>query len=178
MNKKKVLGFTLVELMVTIAIVGILASMAVPSFSKMIERNRLKEVAEGLKSDLMFARTESIKRNQNIFVNRVTGNNGTWFYGFNTSACDSSEATTTEADFCTAKRVLGSNYSQTNLISQSGPTTFSFRRGTANAGYTCFSTTNYRLRVKISNTGRITVCTNTGSAAVIGYESCIAAQQC
>jgi len=178
MNKKQGLGFTLTELMITIAIVGIVASMAVPSFQDMIERNRLKEAVEGLKSDLMFTRTEAIKRSQNIIINRVTGNNGAWFYGMNTIACDAAEGTVTESDYCSIKRVIGTAYSQTNLISHSGNTTFTFRRGTATAGNTCFSTTNYKLRVTVSNTGRITVCTNTGSAAVIGYESCPAAQQC
>ena len=178
MNKKYGRGFTLTELMITVAIVGIVASLAVPSFQDMIERNRLKEAVESLKSDLMFARTEAIKRSQDIIINRVTGNNGAWFYGMNTIACDAAEGTSTELDYCSIKRIMGTAYSQTNLISQSGNTTFTFRRGTANAGNTCFSTTNYKLRVKVSNTGRITVCTNTGSAAVIGYESCPTTQQC
>jgi len=178
MNKKQSLGFTLTELMVTVAIIGVLASIAVPSFQDMIERNRLKEAVESLKSDLMFARTEAIKRSQNISVNRITGNSGEWFYGLNTSACDSSETVTTESDFCTVKRISGIAFNQVNLISESGNTTFSFRRGTANAGNTCFSTTNYRLRVKVSNSGRITVCTNTGTEAVGGYGSCPADQQC
>jgi len=178
MKKKQHLGFTLTELMITVAIIGILASIAVPSFQDMIERNRLKEAVEGLKSDLMFARTEAIKRSQNIIVNRVTGNNGTWIYGMATIACDASETDSTALDYCSLKRVVGSAYSQTNLISQSGNTTFTFRRGTALAGNTCFSTANYKLRVKVGNVGRVTVCTNTGSTAVGGYESCPAGQQC
>ena len=51
MHKKQDLGFTLVELMITVAIVGIVSSIAVPSFSRMLEQNRLKEVAGALKSD-------------------------------------------------------------------------------------------------------------------------------
>lgn len=99
MNKKQSLGFTLTEFMITIAIVGILASLAVPSFQRMIERNKLKKAAESLKSDLMFARTEAIKLSQDIIVNRVTGNNGAWFYGLNTSLCDASQSTTTAETF-------------------------------------------------------------------------------
>jgi len=186
MKKINNVGFTLLELMLVVAIAGVLASIAVPSFSKMIERNRLKEAAESLKSDLMFARTEAIKQSQDIIVNRDTS---AWCYGLNIAkdldadgevddGCDCTQTDDTQADYCSLKRVLGSTFTQTNLASTSGNTTFSFRRGTANAGNTCFSTTTYKLRVKVSNTGRVTVCTNTGSASVIGYESCPADQQC
>ena len=39
--KKYNRGFTLIEIMVTVAIVGIFASIALPSFSNLIERNRM-----------------------------------------------------------------------------------------------------------------------------------------
>ena len=76
-NKKQGVGFTLIELMITVAIAGILASLAVPSFSKMIERNRLKEAAEGLKSDLQWMRTESIKQSCNL---QADFDNTAWNY--------------------------------------------------------------------------------------------------
>ena len=77
MNKKYGLGFTLTELMITVAIIGIVASLAVPSFQDMIERNRLKEAVEGLKSDMMWMRTETIKRSCNL---QVTFTPATWNY--------------------------------------------------------------------------------------------------
>ncbi len=44
----KTKGFTLIELMVTIAIIGVLASIAIPSYSDYVLRAKLVEAASGL----------------------------------------------------------------------------------------------------------------------------------
>ncbi len=56
-------GFTLVELMITVSIVGILASFAIPSFNEMIANNRLSALSNDLITDLYTARSEAIKKN-------------------------------------------------------------------------------------------------------------------
>ena len=61
-------GFTLIELMVTIAIAGIVLSLAVPSMTTMIKNNRLQSAASSFVGDLQFARSEAIKRGQNVTV--------------------------------------------------------------------------------------------------------------
>jgi len=170
MNKKQSLGFTLTELMITVAIIGILASIAVPSFQDMIERNRLKEAVEGLKSDLMFARTEAIKQSQDITVSRSTGNAGAWCYGLNGGgSCDCNTA-----NACSLKVVSGGSYS--NQINMSAAvtnnSTFSFRRGTIGANGVTFSTGNYSLRVLFNNVGRVRVCVPAGATSIGGYDAC------
>lgn len=66
-NKYKInSGFTLVELLVTVAIVGIFASIALPSFSKMIEKNRVNTATNELVSNLLLARSEALKRSNNV----------------------------------------------------------------------------------------------------------------
>jgi len=70
MSMKKINGFTLVELMITVAIAGIFAMAAAPSFTKMIQNNRLATQSNTLIGALNLARSESIKRGFNVILCR------------------------------------------------------------------------------------------------------------
>lgn len=59
MNQK---GFTAVELMFVVAITGILLAIAVPSFSSLIDRQRIASAASDLSSDLALTRMEATRR--------------------------------------------------------------------------------------------------------------------
>lgn len=61
-------GFTLIELMVTVVIASILAATAIPSFNNMIKNGRTMSVYNGLVSELSYARSEAVKRSQNVSV--------------------------------------------------------------------------------------------------------------
>lgn len=69
-NKPDHDGFTLLELMVTIAISGILLSVAIPNFSQTIRNNRLTTNINKLFVSLNFARSEAIKRNHAVSVRK------------------------------------------------------------------------------------------------------------
>ena len=70
-------GFTLLELMVTVAVVAILATVAVPGFRDLIQNNRVTTQTNELVSALNFARTEAVKRGQRVEVT-VTQNAPGW----------------------------------------------------------------------------------------------------
>ena len=56
-------GFTLLELMVTLAIMGIVAGIAAPNFLSYIPKSRLNGAASMIMTDMMLARMKAINRN-------------------------------------------------------------------------------------------------------------------
>jgi len=54
-------GFTMIEVLVTIIIIGILASLAIPGFSRWLPNYRLRGAARDLYSSLQLAKTGAIK---------------------------------------------------------------------------------------------------------------------
>lgn len=59
-------GFTLIELMVTVVVAGILLTLAVPSMRTFIQNARIANQTNEFIADLNFARTEAIKRGANV----------------------------------------------------------------------------------------------------------------
>ncbi|WP_051304842.1 GspH/FimT family pseudopilin [Chitinilyticum litopenaei] len=82
-------AFTLIEMMVTIAILGIVLVIAVPNLNDYIARTHVKGVADNLAQDLVFARSEATRLNKTV---RLTVDSGC--YGLTTanSACNCSTA--------------------------------------------------------------------------------------
>ena len=67
-------GFTLIELMVTIAVLAIIVSIAAPSISTQLANQRVKSTASTLENALKEAKAESIIRRQDL--NFTYNNNG------------------------------------------------------------------------------------------------------
>ena len=66
-------GFTLVELMVALAVIGILAVIATPSMTDLINNSRVSGQAEELVASLQLARGEAIRRNARVTICAGTG---------------------------------------------------------------------------------------------------------
>lgn len=85
--QRKPLGFTLLELMVTLALSALLLLMAVPSYHAWIEEERLLNHARLLAGSLSLARSEAIKRGLRVNLcksadGRQCADLGTWDQGF------------------------------------------------------------------------------------------------
>jgi type IV fimbrial biogenesis protein FimT len=59
---KLLAGFTLIELMVTLAVLVVLITLALPNFQELIQSNRIQSATAELQTSLAMARGEAIKR--------------------------------------------------------------------------------------------------------------------
>jgi len=67
-HKDKQTGFSLLELMATVAVGGILLAIGLPSFVNLIKSNRLTTQTNSVLTALHLARNESINRGHDIRV--------------------------------------------------------------------------------------------------------------
>ena len=79
-------GFTLMELMVTVAIVAIVSTIAVAGYSHLIEKTRLSSAANDIKGDLELAKLTAVRRHATIlaYFDDGAGKNGRYTLSVNT----------------------------------------------------------------------------------------------
>jgi type IV fimbrial biogenesis protein FimT len=65
---RRMRGFTVLEVMVTLSLIAILAAIAVPAMADFIRNNRMSTSARQLDADMILARREAIKRNTRVLV--------------------------------------------------------------------------------------------------------------
>jgi type IV fimbrial biogenesis protein FimT len=100
-------GFTLVEMMVTVAIAAVLAGFALPNLSSFLQKVKLNAISGSLVASLQLARSEAIKMNRPVIVCRRNttssgcsntstdwGGRGWWvcYAQFTADVCDTSTA--------------------------------------------------------------------------------------
>ena len=73
-NQQK--GFTLIELIVVMGIMGILATIAVPTFQNYIRNQNLKTAARGITSDFFATREKALSENMTYCIHFDQANNG------------------------------------------------------------------------------------------------------
>lgn len=105
-GRRRQRAFTIIEIMITIVILGVLASVAAPSMRDMLLASKVRSAASDLYESVILARSEAIKRVANVEVTPVSNDwqNG-WTVMSGTTVLQSRDATT---DVLVAANVAGS----------------------------------------------------------------------
>ena len=96
-------GFTLVEILITLAVVSLLLMLGLPSMNTWLQNTQLRTAAESIQAGLQFARAESLRRNVPVrfqFVDTLTSacapndQATNWIVSVNdpTGKCDAAES--------------------------------------------------------------------------------------
>jgi type IV fimbrial biogenesis protein FimT len=96
---REVLGVTLVELMVSLAVLAIVLIAAVPSFVDFFDKNRVRGAADGVVSLISIARAESVKTDLDVNV-AIVGSGTSWCVGANSATPPSGGSPAGAASSC------------------------------------------------------------------------------
>jgi type IV fimbrial biogenesis protein FimT len=189
-------GFTLIELMVVLAVMVVLAIIAVPSFIDYMARTRLRTAADGVAGQLALARAEAMRRNRNVIVTFTTSS-GAWCSGGNQAvlsdestegisfagaaavACDCTSPTTCLING--DQSVVSSTDNSTVELISGGSVPFQFDRTVGAISNLTGDTivfrsktrpNRYELGVVVSPLGHARVCVPSGFASFGGYKAC------
>lgn len=127
MLKRANRGFTLVELVVTIALLGVLMGLAAPSFTTWVRNAQLRTVSDALQNGVRLAQTEAVRRSRQVV-----------FFLTNTSSCTTSTSPAANGAFWAIKTVpltsgetaemvqCGNLSDRTGSVGITGPTAICF----------------------------------------------------
>lgn len=185
-------GFTIIELMIALAVVGVIASLALPSYQTLLEKRQVTSGAEQLAAFLSSARLEAVKRNQVMAVDLDRTGSDSWCVGMaaSTDDCDCTVQNSADGDACVVDGALrvftASQMNYPDIMNAvSGTTTFYFEptRGLVYQGadepfdgavlelVSQGGSGQYGLNVGITMSGRVKICSD-ASKPVPGFAEC------
>lgn len=178
-------GVTFVELLVTIAVIAIVAAIATPALTGFAERQRLRSATEHVLAAVNTARAEAQRQSRTLYLGVQAGNAGNWAVGFgDTAACGTTAVNATQ---CVVPTVLGTTtqnipyvwsgageHSTVNLATTTTSAAINPVRGVVNPAVqiTLTSPSGLQTQVQLSTLGRATACTPAGASHVAGLQTC------
>lgn len=184
----RVKGVTLVELMVTIAVLAIVLAAATPSFADFFDKYRLRGAVDDVVSVISLARAEAVKGDRDVTVS-IGGTTAAWCVGANAAvdpvggapvggavACDCATA-----NACLVGgqelRVAPGKHADVDIGAVGGSFTFDSKLGVVMplgaASATLTSPTGkYDIQVNVNALGQASACVPAGKPAIPGVQSC------
>lgn len=161
---KKRQGLTLIELLVSLGILTVLLSVALPSYQQLINKTKLVNLAQLLVEDLKLARQYALTRGEKYYF-RFSDNVQTpcWSISERSDCTCGSGCSITEY-------LLESQYQQIVIDATRNAISFSYLQGTTNGTTYQLSAPDNAVKVKVSTQGRITACMHQQSSST--YDRC------
>lgn len=173
-------GFTLLELMVAIAVLAILLAVGLPSYQSLREDNALVGAARVLYADIQLARSEAVKRNSDaIDVKFFSGSS--WCYRITDKSDTDCNSCSAICDINGDGLTRGGDVSLFPGVGISDVTYGSdvlgigARRATMSSGHVTFSLGSKQVKVISSGLGRVRLCnpaSGSPSTSISGIASC------
>lgn len=170
------------DLMITVAVLAIIAAIGAPSMIEAAEKRDAMSAAEGIYSQIQLARSESIARSQQVFMNIVDGTD--WALGFGSDqTCDPTD----NAPACTlpdldnndpiTHRLTFADLDNVSVAATTNQITFTPQRGMVTG--TTISVTSqgrigYAVTINVGMLGQVSICSPTADPAryVKSYRPC------
>ena len=197
MNKQRFRGFTLIELVTVVAVMGVLAAVAFPGMRDYMDKQRLVSQVRAISDLAQFARAEAIRHSSaaaDRSVSMTVKPAAPWFVGLSSGAaacatpatCQLNQGAAAETRFLSKVAIAAAGPAPAIPAGDCSTCTMSLTpaaaqavivfdmRGLVTAGadqlITLQSPMNKQLGVSVSRLGRISICTPGGSVG--GYPTC------
>ena len=165
-------GLTLIEAMITVALIGILMAIALPSFNGLIQQNRMRLVVDTVVGDLRQSASlaQAAGAGQSVVL-EISNPGASWAYTL-THSSSSSVLTRQASDFSGAisLSVTGSDFSDADGDGNRDVTFNQLKRiDSAGSGTLVITLSDISVEVARNLVGMVSVCSDNSG---MGYSSC------
>lgn len=180
-------GFSIIEVLMSVVLLGIGMALAIPSYRDMVEKRQVTNGAEQLASFVNTAQGVAMKTNQVVTVSYSRSDEDDWCIGAvsGTTACDCTQNDTGAADYCQIA-------SQPFILNNGHAGDLQLMHAMRGDGSYAFDpvrgllldlddsltvelrspSEDFRLNMVVNSAGRVILCSDGSDHAVPGYQPC------